>query len=86
MDIIHHLSDNDTYVRCHNCSTRCHIQKRTKKICMQCPRKPGLCSHDCFNSHHLALGFELLPAAIKRQGGTTQRDKSKDKSVHYLVY
>ena len=82
MDIIHHLSDNATSVRCHNCSTRCLVQKKTKKICKQCPRKPGLCSADCFNSHHLALGFELLPAAIKRPGGTTKREKSKDKSLH----
>ena len=86
MDNIHHLSDNATSERSHNCARRRQVQKRTKKVCKQCPRKPGLCSAECFNSHHLGLGFELLPAAIKRPGGTTKCDRSKDKSLHYVVH
>ena len=86
MDNIHYLTDNATPVRCANCTRRRQAQRRTKKVCRQCPRSPGLCSAECFNEFHMALGFELLPAAIKRPGSTTKSDRSKDKTLHYVVH
>ena len=88
MDGLHFLADNSTSVRCHTCSSRLNIQRRSKMVCPACPNRYGFCSANCFNLYHQeTLGYELRPAAFKSQG-KSQRKKgnSKDRSVHYLVF
>ena len=83
---IHYLFHNDTAVRCHNCATKHKVQKRVHQVCKACDKRPGLCSEECFNSYHLANGFELIAAAVKKPGDPTQCDRSKDPSLHYVVH
>ena len=82
---IHHLSHHATKVRCRNCTQRRGVQTRCFQVCRQCEITPGLCSDECFNQYHMALGFQMIAAAVKKPGGNTQYDISRDPSVHYVV-
>ena len=80
---IHHLSPHDTKVRCRNCTRTRGVQTRCFQVCRQCDITPGLCSDECFQQYHMAFGFQMIAAAVKKPD--TQYDRSRDPSVHYCV-
>ena len=83
---IHHLSDHATKVRCRNCTQRKGVQKGCLQVCRQCENTLRLCSDECFNQYHIEHSFEMIAAPVKKPGGNTQCDISKDPSVHYVVH
>ena len=77
---IHHLSPHDTKVRCRNCTHTTGAQTRCYQVCRQCDNI-GLCSESCFKQYHMAKGFTMIAAAIKKPD--TQPDRSRDPSLHF---
>ena len=55
--------DSGPQARCRMCTANGKPRVDTRWICEQCPKSPGLCSRECFDTWHTNHGFEVLSAS-----------------------
>ena len=53
--------------KCRQCYFRDKKRKDTVYICGECPDRPGLCSHNCFNEYHTRLDINVVVTPVARR-------------------